>query len=326
MQSQFDCIKMHFTSPLHLSKGREQYDKSAELLHSDTLCAALFHSAIQLGASEDDVLEMFSQVRITSAFPFEGDNYFFPKPMMALPFEMKGIEKEKQGKPFKKIQYLSKYWFEKAINGENAGIEKEHLSDKKYLSEVPVGVIMKKNVTQRVSIAPDYTDDAKPYFVERVYFGEKAGLYILVNWLGDKHRNLFKQAFRLLGDLGIGTDKSTGNGYFVPEFDQVTLRIPDTPTHQVSLGMFLPAEGEVDRDTASKSAWALSKRGGYMAGAPRQDHISLRKRSVFMFDPGSVFPAKPMHGKIIDLRPDWNGLDYPVWRDGRPLFVSVILG
>ncbi|MBK8656807.1 MAG: hypothetical protein IPN20_23520 [Haliscomenobacter sp.] len=73
------------------------------------------------------------------------------------------------------------------------------------------------------------------------------------------------------------------------------------------------------------SAWGLVKRGGYIAGAADPDHTSLRKRSVFMFEEGSVFPNKPLTGSRVDLKPDWEGM-HSVWREGRPVFVPIMKG
>lgn len=324
MPHQFDCVKMRFSAPLHLSRGREQYDESARTLHSDTLAAALFTAARQLGAAEREVLAMLDALRLSSAFPFWGEEYFLPKPMLPLPFKFKDVPEEKQGKPFKKIRFLGKSWFEKVLNGEEATIDAEkHLAEAAFLSDYPLQTVFKTDVTQRVTIPPDYVEDPTPFYTERLYFGAQAGLYVLVHWHDEGAKDLFQQSFRLLGDLGIGTDRSVGNGFFEPSFGALELRTPDNATHQCALGLYLPVEGELTSDDLEASTWNLTKRGGYLAGAPHPDHITLRKRSVFMFEAGSVFPNKPLNGKRVDLKPDWQGLDYAVWREGRPVFVPI---
>lgn len=324
MPHQFDCVKMRFTSPLHLSRGREQYDESAKTLHSDTLAAALFTAARQLGAAEPEVLAMLDALRLSSAFPFWGEEYFFPKPMLPLPFKIKDKPDEKQGKSFKKMRFLGKSWFEKVLNGEEAMIDADkHLAEAAFLSDYHLQTVFKADVTQRVTVPPDYIKDPTPFYTERLYFGEQAGLYVLVQWCDTGAQDLFQRAFRLLGDLGIGTDRSVGNGFFEPSFGALELRTPTEATHECALGLYLPAEGELTSDDLEASTWGLTKRGGYLAGAPNPDHTSLRKRSVFMFEAGSVFPNKPLSGKRVDLRPEWQGLDYAVWREGRPVFVPI---
>lgn len=323
MEKQFDCIKLHFTAPLHLSRGREQYDESAKILHSDTLVASLFVAALRLGASEREALVMTDGFRLTSAFPFWQEEFFFPKPMARLPFPMKETPKEKRGKPFKKIRFLGKTWFEKMLHGEENEInEDQHLVRKEFLSDILQTHVFKAEVIQRVTIPPDYTEDAKPFFTERIFFNEDAGLFFLVEWQDEGVKDLFHQSLSVLGDLGIGTDRSVGNGFFTPDFSSLSLRLPDDAQHQCALGLYLPAEQELDETDLEDSAWSLVKRGGYIAGASDLEYTSLRKRSVFMFEEGSVFPDKPLTGNRVDLKPDWEGI-HSVWREGRPVFVPI---
>lgn len=326
MKKQYDCIKLHFSSPLHLSRGREQFDESAKLLHSDTIAAALFVAAMKIGASEQDALDMLDACRLSSAFPFADQEFFFPKPIMRLPFSFADTAEEKQAKPIKKLQYLGKSWFEKAINNETDVIRADdHLkAGVSFVSEVHSSLVYKSGVTQRVRIAPDNSDKSDPYYTERLFFNEGAGLFILSEWLENRHKDLFYASFRMLGDLGIGTDRAVGNGFFEPEIATIELRIPDVPTHQCALGLYLPAENELTANDFDKSSWSLIKRGGYLAGASNEEHITLRKRSIYMFETGSVFPAKPLIGKRENLRPEWNGLTHSVWREGRPVFIPVM--
>jgi CRISPR-associated protein Csm4 len=325
MQQTFDCIKLHFSTPLHISRGREDYGKSEKLLRSDTVASALFMAALHVGASEQDALGMLDNVRLSSAFPFWQDEFFFPKPQARLPFNISGISEDRQGKPFKKLRFLGKSWFEKAIHAENSTIDNQkHLAQKIFLTERKIGTVFKAEVAQRVTIAPDYIEDAKPFYTERTHFGEGAGLFLLAQWSDPVPRRLFQQSFSLLGDLGIGTDRSVGNGFFKPEFSTLSLRVPDNAPAQCSLGLYLPAENELSDNDLEQSAWSIIRRGGYMAGAASHEHITLRKRSVFMFEEGSVFPNKPLTGKREDLKPAWQGLEHAVWREGRPVFVPII--
>ena len=324
MDKQYDCVKLCFYTPLHLSRGREQYDQGATTLHSDTVMAALFSAACQLGAEPNEALSMLEACRISSAFPFYREEYFFPKPMAKMIFNLNDVVEEKQGKPYKKIRYLGKHWFEKLLNGEPEAIQsKTHLANPAFLTDklTNENKVFKTEVVQRVAIAPDHSEDPKPFYTERLYFGEQSGLFILVEWLDTSARELFQRAFRLLGDLGIGTDRSVGNGFFTPSFESLVLRLPDKPTKQCNLGLYLPDRSELNSTLLEESAWNLVKRGGYLAGAAQIEHFTLRKKSVYMFEVGSVFPNVPLQGKRVDLKPDWQGLNHPVWREGRPIFV-----
>lgn len=326
MITQFDCIKLHFKAPLHLSKGKDHFDQSAQSLHSDTLASALFSAAIRLGATEDEISEMLDSVRLSSAFPFWKDEYFFPRLKSRVPFEITDIALEKQGKPFKKIQYLGKSWFEKYLNGEDAAISSvEHLKNPTLLSEKNPINLVKSVVSQRVNISPEGSEAPVPYYSERLFFGPESGYFVLAQWEKLEKKSLFQQAFRMLGDLGIGTDRSVGNGFFEPEFSTLSLRLPINARYQSNLGLYLPKEGELTQNDLENSSWALQKRGGFIAGASNTTHMTLRKRSVYMFETGSVFPCKMLTGKRVNLKPNWGDLQHPVWREGRPIFIPINL-
>jgi CRISPR-associated protein Csm4 len=326
MTIQFDCIKLHFSAPLHLSRGKEQFDQSAQTLHSDTIAAALYSAATQLGAGESEILEMLDTVRLSSAFPFWKSEYYFPKPMVRLPFELTGIPSEKQGKPIKKIRFLGKSWLERLLAGENGKIEPpKHLKNPSILSENVPSVLFRTEVHQRVKIAQDPGEDPLPYYTERIYFGKDTGLFVLAQWKKTTQKNLFEQAFRLLGDLGVGTDRSTGNGFFVPEFTTLTLTVPENASFQCAMGLYLPSVDDLTTSDLDQSTWSIQKRGGYLAGASNTEHLSLRKRSVYMYEIGSVFPNKPLSGKRVNLQPVWPGLNHKVWREGRPIFLPIHL-
>lgn len=335
MQKTFDCIRLHFQAPLHLATGKSQYDRSGQILHSDALLAALFVNALHLGASPEEALAMMDGVRLSSGFPFWQEEHFFPKPMARMPFHIKGIEIERQGKPFKKMRFLGKSWLERLLRQESTDINQEqHLHFKgAFLSDhhdvlaqtstYSKFSIFKSEVSQRVTIAPDHVEESVPYFTDRIFFAPDAGLYVLAEIKDEGVRSLFQQAFRLLGDNGVGTDRSVGNGFFEPEFTQLTLELPTNATHQMNLGLYCPADQELDEPDYHQSAWQLIKRGGYLAGAADPDQITLRKRSIFMFEEGSVFPNKGLQGTRENLVPPGINVNHAVWRDGRTIFLPI---
>jgi CRISPR-associated protein Csm4 len=245
--------------------------------------------------------------------------------MARLPFSILGEPEEKQAKPMKKIQFLGKNWFEKVLHNESATIDSDLnlKADKSFLSSLYGGKVTMSNVTQRVTIQPDHIKKSEPFFTERLHFNEQAGLFFLIEWENSAIKDLFYSAIRLLGDLGIGTDRAVGNGFFTSESTTLRMRLPEATTHQCALGLYLPKEHELSNSDIEQSAWAITKRGGYMAGASDTEHITLRKRSVYMFEVGSIFPNKKLEGKRVDLRPEWNEPMHPVWRVGKPIFVPI---
>lgn len=329
MTQTYQIYKLNFTSPLHISLGKDEYDKSSQVIHSDTIKSALISCAYYLGYSEEVVTKILNGCILSSAFPFYGEEYFFPKPFARL-MPIANQSEERQGKYLKKIQYLGKSYFEQLLDGAKGQIEETHLIDhKKYVSESPELVknsatkIIASSVNQRVTIAPDHIEDAKPFYTERLFFPDEAGLFFIVQFADSSLEDTFHGLLKLLGDNGIGTDRSVGNGFFKPERDTLTLTVPDKVNHQVNLSLFCPTEEDLKEIVEGDSSWQLIKRGGYLAGTQQESNITLRKRSIYMLQEGSVLPNRNMDGKIVNLRPKIDLVKHPIWREGRSIFIPI---
>lgn len=323
----YKIFKLHFRSPLHLSKGKEDdYGESEQVLHSDTLKSALYVCARKLfgGEAIGDDDTFFKRFRISSAFPFYKSELFFPKPMLRLqPFDTREISEEKQAKSHKKISFLGKQYFEDLIGPNQITIQQAHLvSGGKFVSNHPEVLnlgkepILISEVQQRVAIPADYSEDPRPYYVDRIFFNEGAGLWFAFE--GDEAIfQTIEKALKLLGDEGIGTDRAVGNGHFEATTDTLTLNVPDQGTHQLLLSLYCPQKSEISKSLLLSSSYGLLKRGGYLASPDKAEHLTLRKKSVYMFTEGSVFETTvPLTGKIEDLKPTYSGLSQHVWRDG----------
>ena len=327
----YEIVKLNFSTPLHLSRGQtDAYDKSEEILHSDTIKSAIFVIAKMLFGQKIDN-DFFKSFTVSSAFPFKNNEYFFPKPMAKLPIKIEGIDKEKEesklSKGLKKIEFFSKEIFEKIINAEEIEIKKKQLSkNKKFVFATEIESdeeknIYKSQVQQRLKV--EYVKDGTPYYIDRIYFTENSGLYFLINYKNaDKEK--IKSAIRLLGDEGIGTDKHVGNGIFVPEFSSLELNIPENAEYKMLLSLYCPTYQEIKEEFLKESSYALIKRGGYIASPENINNITLRKKSVFMFKEASVFPREMnISGKIVDLRPE-KDIGHSVWRDGQAFAIPFI--
>jgi CRISPR type III-A-associated RAMP protein Csm4 len=325
----FSAIKLKFRTPLHLSMGGFDYDESRQWLPSDTLSAALVACAVQVSEeklTDSEVEKFLAGFQVSSAFPFFGEEYFFPKPLLG------GLEIDdsEHRKAEKQVAWYGKSWFEKWLNGSNERFSLGKLSEnRRFLSDSKAACethFMRTNVEQRVVVPREGSgEDAEPatFYQERVYFEEGAGLFFLFKIGDEAQRMLFDAALRLLADNGIGTDRTTGNGSFDFEKTEISLPHPTAATRHIALSLFCPKREELDEKTLLASGYQLIQRGGYLASPAEENWTAWRKRSVWMFREGSVFP-KPLSGKWVDLQPSIlkNQQDaHPVWRDGRGFFV-----
>lgn len=340
--------KLQFTSPLHLSRGKITLDESLDVLHSDTLKSALFVCALDLFGDEilrggdGDGKNFFERFTISSAFPFVQNELFFPKPEW-LP---KSIEEQTKPDAIKKIdrkalksvKYFNKSSLEQLLKGELKTLEPKWV--KKYYSENDIHSPFKSETVQRVTVNRTYEEEGDTFYTERLYFTEGCGLFFLIEFHDITVRPIIEAALRLLGDNGIGSDKSVGNGQFdFEKLDEFDFDFAQDANKQIALSLYCPNTKPNrdydlinDSDFLKNSAYSLIKRGGYIANPDNFDRSTLRKKSIVMFTEGAVFPKdksneRDLVGDVKDIKPDSIELreknmevKHPIWRDGRAMF------
>lgn len=324
----FYCVKLNFTSPLHLGRGiGETYDTGSKLLHSDTISSALASARVQLFGDKNlkDFLESF---KVSSAFPFYKNHFFFPKPMIKLNLEIENQNEHLQNKSLKKIEFVEQPVFEQLISNAKVTVPELFFSEnKKYLwSEEPaIQHIIKTEVQQRVTIPRDGQGDSKPYYVERLFFNENAGLFFLVETENRQTFHEIEVSLKYLEDTGLGTDRTVGNGFFKSEISNLKLTVPEDGNYSMTLSLFCPLKEELESVLHQDTAYLLEKRGGFIAGASLEQFRHLRKKSVYMFKEGSVFNGNTLTGKVLNLRPQWDDEKlHPVYRSGMPVYIPVV--
>lgn len=327
---QFNIYKLHFTTPLHLGDVRDDYSISLKSVASDTMYAALIATLAKLGDTIPDNGDL--KCTISSLFPFyqkdKADNdavLFFPKPLkQSMPQLQAAIDERKK---IKNVSWLDAPYFSKALKGEqlfdnDATINKikgEFLSDKDFDTD-----FITSQVSPRVSVSRTGTEDAEPFYMDRIFFKDCSGLF----FIADGEVSLLEKALNLLQHEGIGTDRNIGNGYFEYEKTTIELDIPDNADFAISLSSFVPEKKEqlIQMLDSEKVAYNFQRRGGWITTPPFNTY---RKNSIHAFTYGSIFKHScnglEVCGKVdINLKPEiiWNnGISHPIWRCGRALFL-----
>lgn len=324
----FDVVHLHFKQPLHLSRGKmNTYESSNGTLHSDTLQAALYVSALQLYGIE--VAEDFrKRVRLSSAFPFEKESgYWLPKPLSFVLEDDPDRRKE-----LKKIKFLRAAHFQSLMSGNPPSNEDLLASGKPEIWNIDQKD--KPGITQRV-LVDRVNLRGVPFYLEKLYpinYHDDRGLYVMVNVVEGEFPQL-ESLFKLLADNGVGLQRGLGNGRFQYEYIKagLTLQVPSNAAAWVGLSLYRPEANEIEKIQLDQSHYQLVKRGGWISSPANAMHMSLRKKSVLMFSEGSVlaFGDAPsasimVRGKMEDLRPaDWKGFPHEVWRDGMGIFLPM---
>lgn len=323
MQKKFTAVKLKLES-LHIAGAKsDDYSESGQFIRSDTLASAIYVANAQLTGTTPPI-EWFDKFKLSSAFPYYKGELFFPKPFAKLP-AINDDDNKISGKAYKKIKYLGKSYFERVLKGGEGKIEKEHIKNG-FVSEMFLPNenprILESGITQRVRV--NYGDDAEPFFIDKIYFGADAGLYFLLQDSFDaSEKELFYNALVHLGQNGIGTDRSVGNGHFTVSTEEITIEIPEKTNAQINLGLLCPTEKDQHNILSDEnSQYSLVKRSGWIASPTKIDFTSWRKNSIYMLAEGSALhTSHELSGKIVDLAP--KAVGHPIFRSGKCILINA---
>ncbi len=349
------CYRLIPNSPFHIGDKGVGLEETETIIHSDTIFSAICIALLQAGENLDALLSEFPQWKdnslidnrqppflISSAFPFMEKVLFFPKPFLR-------IEKFNQkiylnlGKTLKKISFVSAELFLNILANEDVSDELYEFGDNEDSPELREDNLLQsgqvwitenerqalnargkfsRNVWQK-SIDPrvpvDRISNASDiYSSGRVWFTKNSGLFILVEFLDPTYRKTLEKALRILGDSGIGGERSVGNGQFSLEIGEWPFNPEELKEGNAftTLSLFWPSKDEVTRGVLNNASYHLINRRGWI-GAP--GGMNLRRRGVIMCREGSVFMQSP-RGALLDVKPvnpsPAKNVDHEVWRYG----------
>lgn len=327
MRKEVQVYLLHFTSPLHLGNARSDYGSSLKTLASDGLYAALTACLAKYGRTIPANGEL--GCTISSLFPFyqaeHGEPIFlFPKPLAT---KISDNVKATEVKVLKQVKWLDKESFCAILQGNTLPADTTHiygnyLSSRKIEKNFMISQVVQHVMVKSRSPQSGDIEAPQPFYMDRILFSSESGLYFMVE--GDTTR--LEEALALLAMEGIGTDRNVGNGFFEYEKRILSLEIPDSANHILSLSSFIPTD-ENELITSLKGrrvAYELERRGGWICDAG----VTLRRNVIHLFAAGSVFYVENVSGisvmgKIVDLRPADSSCSHPVWRNGKTLCLPL---
>ncbi len=364
-KSNLYTVRLRMLGGLHLARGKSDFVTGFDLLHSDTLKSAMLVAAAQIHDQPESLgrawLEDFN---VSSGFYYWIDpqtkevEYFFPKPAISsvdfryTPLGKAYSETEKHNAKLNRgLEFVGRSYMEKICRGEIPTANQQQLSeDGRFLSDTWGNAsapktgnqpkqqsdkkdlfLYKEVVEQRVTIPRGGTEDAEPYFIERRFFRDNTGVFFLLECDNADKLQELKICLNVLGEQGIGLDRSTGNGQFevlpIERFDW-----PDVvgAGHQYALSLFCPAQETLETNGfLQESYYKLVKRGGWITSSSDGKNLgSYRKKSIYMFAEGAVFPyaqGVKLEGTIVNTRPQVALEGHEILRDGRAIFLPFTL-
>jgi CRISPR type III-A-associated RAMP protein Csm4 len=176
--AQYTVFKLHFRTPLHIGLGRSSYDSSATDLHSDTLSAALAAFKAQHGASSSEIRDFLNSFAMSSAFPFEGKQYYLPRPLTADRILIDGKEDAANRKMLKSVRFIDSSVWKDFLSDSHPSVTANQIRDEYIIAPNNTDFVVpyKKQVVQRVAVSRNGEDDSDPFFFEWCFFDIGCGV------------------------------------------------------------------------------------------------------------------------------------------------------
>jgi CRISPR-associated protein Csm4 len=366
-------FKLAPRTAFHFGQRGVGVEGSQVFLHADTLFSALCLTLRELESSGSDaltrLLDQFPRqghptgsppFRLTSAFPYAGDVLFFPKPLV--PGNLGLATAQEHGKTLKEVRFVSSGVFTAWLN--NDALD-GYLKDENFLHDGDLWVtpaererlavfrdeetdkvqLWKSDAVPRVTV-DRVTNKSAVYQAGRVRYrrlklkeGEvRTGVWVVVDWLNGPPNEAqlawLTKLFSVLGDSGLGGERSVGYGQFDLEgpVDFAGFGAEEPGERWLTLAPYHPRPDEVGEGgiLGEGSSYSLLIRRGWVASP---EGMSLRRPYVRVLGEGSVLHhpaagARESYGDLADVTPEVmdptkGGTDHKVWRYGIAFPVSV---
>lgn len=342
--------ELSFPGGVHFGRHGIGLEESSEVLGSDSLVSALINASSILGMA-DHLLGALTEnppaVVFSSLFPFgpvykDGRTrraYALPRPL-ELPALVPGSTDfmKRHGKDIKKLRYIEPQDLVRWLDEDQPMTQDELKSlaekasrlGKAYDARTGMGWFA-RDLRPRVSIDRS-SSGSSIWHCGIIRFVPGAGLYGLVAVRDESYLENLKAAFRILGEMGLGGERTYGLGEFeFSGFKLIEKTWPDVVNafsksaarRYVLLSRYFPSEGELETLKESLVAWDFEESRGYITSG-RQGTTVKRKR-LYLIKEGSV-SRKPLKGRLVDVTPEAAlelGVTHSVFRCGLGLWFPL---
>jgi CRISPR-associated protein Csm4 len=329
-------------TPFHFGERGIGQEETADFPHSDTLIAALI-SAWRFMYPENEFKRLVTGLTkfdtrppllLSSAFPYIGDVYFLPRPVISL--EGAGGDR-KRGK---QVAYISWRQAEDLIRSdEPSQVETEdtlvggrlwvHASEKAELMKVlKTGDLSRgrpwssAEAETMARVAVDRLSSASAlYYQGMVYFAKGCGFYVLADLADEGYREPMEAGLHFLAEQGLGGRRSVGLGQFqLEDAGERELGVSaGERNYYWLLSLYHPTADEVRQSgVLDEARYTLITRRGWIYSP---DDASQRRRGLRMLAEGSLL-TQPAVGNMVDVQPT-GAFPHEVWRAGLALTITT---
>ena len=299
-------IRLDFQSPLHVGTDESLIgiEGVRTTIHSDTVFSGMINVWARLQANRvrrnmPDVGEVISRFAsgeppfgLSSCFPYSHCDYYLPRPMTPPDELYNPSNRWKYGKLIKEQEFLHYSSFRKWCAGEDVLADIAGGAPRMYEQ-----VIVPRVRVDRAGARPQL------FHCGMVYFRQECGLYFLLEVLDDEWLGHIDLALRLLGECGIGGERSTGCGRFTHKLvedieSQSEWRdiFSNGDDDYCLLSLYYPLESEWDmfQNSQQELAYGIVPRRGWVFSSAVG--MQVKRQSCNMLGEGSVVPEKPVGG------------------------------
>ena len=305
---------LNFRSPLHLGRRGVGLEATEISIPADTLFSAICQTW-RTFYGEEHLTDFLTQYEtgelflLTSAFPFAGNIRLFPKPLIDLK-----VNADDERKKLKKVRFLSERRFRQIVNGEEIAFDPDDLINDGQLwihgDDKCPRTVWETEKRPRVTLDRQ-SSTSEIWHLGGVKFHKDCGLWFDAKFDTEETQTQIETILRVLGDTGIGGERSVGYGIFDLHSKPAEIESERETDRFVTLSPICPRDAdELNRLIQGDVGYTLEERSGWIGSA---EGNGLRRQQVWMFGEGSVLAGNGRRvGRLVDLKPD--ECPHPVWR------------
>ncbi|MEW6665748.1 MAG: type III-A CRISPR-associated RAMP protein Csm4 [Thermodesulfobacteriota bacterium] len=331
--------RLHFDGPVHFGDTGIGMESSRLTLGSDSLTSAVINAFAVMNEADDAIEALLSKrpgFLLSNLFPFApsrqsgGITYCLPRPLIPPPLDSPHLARD-FGKDIKRITYLNPQGFHDWVGDVPLSGARliEILEEGKEL--FPIWDSFKKSGWYAEELRPRVALDRSSggsalWHCGAVRFRNGAGLYGVARVTDDRWSGRLEAAFRMLGEMGLGGDRTYGMGGFrFSGFEAFEAAMPKLAgihsTKLTLLSNYFPSTDELEKLRDLLDAWDFCESRGYVVSG--RTATKIKRKRVRMVVCGSV-AKMPIKGSLVDVTPDQAqtmGIGHRVYRSGLALTI-----
>lgn len=281
-------VKLKFNSPIHIGYREGLFNLTETTIHSDTIFSGIINCYHNLFGIEktnaliDKFINGEEPFLVSSSFYYIDDEYLLPRPLgMSLLNYIKDFKKEK------KVKFIS----EKVLFGNVKNVFLR--GDVLFLKSIDKEIY---KIEERPRVVIDrITNATNIYYNSCCRFNDGCGLWFYLD-VNEKFKEEIFASIRLLGDEGIGGERTYGCGQFEADFEKVVLPQNQGDSYLL-LSLCIPNKKDNLKDLMY---YQVIERTGYIYSP----YLTSKRHMLYrVIKEGSMLKSK-FTGHVIDDTPD----------------------